>query len=157
MSITIELQNDTKIANIPSLKQFQDWFREILTTIPSEIDKNKKILTIRIVDEEESALLNETYHRKKGPTNILSFPDDPIPGFSSESFGDLAICAPLIIKEATQQHKKIEACWAHLFVHGVLHLLDYDHINEKNAHVMEALEIKILQKLGFNNPYEGRY
>ncbi|WP_423063941.1 rRNA maturation RNase YbeY [Candidiatus Paracoxiella cheracis] len=154
MSIVIELQNNTTSEEIPSLSQFTQWTQKTLSMVPKSTDENKISLTIRIIDEAESASLNQTYRQKKGPTNILSFPDDPIPGFISDSLGDLAICAPLVLQEANAQHKQTEAHWAHLLVHGVLHLLNYDHINDEDAEVMEALEIKILEKLGYNNPYE---
>lgn len=153
MNITIELQNNKKFTGIPTHSQCQSWVEKTLTTAPNAISQNKKTLTIRIVDEAESTLLNETYRHKKGPTNILSFQSDPIPGFAAESLGDLAICAPLVVKEATLQHKKIAAHWAHLLIHGVLHLLEYDHMRDEDAQVMEALEIKILHDLGFANPY----
>lgn len=154
MSIVIELQNNTTSEEIPSLSQFTQWTQKTLSMVPKSTDENKTSLTIRIIDEAESASLNQTYRQKKGPTNILSFRDDPIPGFISDSLGDLAICAPLVLQEANAQHKQTEAHWAHLLVHGVLHLLNYDHINDEDAEVMEALEIKILEKLGYNNPYE---
>lgn len=154
MTIVIELQNNTIFEEIPSLSQFTQWTQKTLSMVPESTDENKTSLTIRIIDEAESALLNETYRHKKGPTNILSFPDETIPGFISDSLGDLAICAPLVLKEADAQHKQIEAHWAHLLVHGVLHLLNYDHIKDEDAEVMEALEIKILEKLGYGNPYE---
>ena len=112
------------------------------------VDKNAEI-TIRIVDNDESINLNNIYRKKKYPTNILSFlVDDEV-----HLIGDIVLCAPVIEKEALEQSKKIEAHYAHLIIHGALHLYGYDHENKKDADIMEAKEIKILTKLGYKNPY----
>ena len=112
------------------------------------VDKNAEI-TIRIVDNDESINLNNIYRKKKYPTNVLSFlVDDEV-----HLIGDIVLCAPVIEKEALQQSKKLEAHYAHLIIHGVLHLYGYDHENKKDADIMEAKEIKILTKLGYKNPY----
>ena len=112
------------------------------------IDKNAEI-TIRIVDNDESINLNNIYRKKKYPTNVLSFlVDDEV-----HLIGDIVLCAPVIEKEALEQSKKIEAHYAHLIIHGALHLYGYDHENKKDADIMEAKEIKILTKLGYKNPY----
>ena len=112
------------------------------------VDKNAEI-TIRIVDNDESINLNNIYRKKKYPTNVLSFlVDDEV-----HLIGDIVLCAPVIEKEALQQSKKIEAHYAHLIIHGALHLYGYDHENKKDADIMEAKEIKILTKLGYKNPY----
>jgi probable rRNA maturation factor len=112
-------------------------------------------LSSRLVDEAESADLNQRYRGKTGPTNVLSFPFEPPPGTRGRKYlGDLAICAPVVAREAVEQGKDLEAHWAHLVVHGVLHLLGYDHLEEPEAQVMEALETRILGELGFPPPYE---
>ena len=112
------------------------------------VDKNAEI-TIRIVDNDESINLNNIYRKKKYPTNVLSFlVDDEV-----HLIGDIVLCAPVIEKEALQQSKKLEAHYAHLIIHGALHLYGYDHENKKDADIMEAKEIKILTKLGYKNPY----
>ncbi len=112
------------------------------------VDKNAEI-TIRIVDNDESINLNNIYRKKKYPTNVLSFlVDDEV-----HLIGDIVLCAPVIEKEALEQSKKIEAHYAHLIIHGALHLYGYDHENKKDADIMEAKEIKILTKLGSKNPY----
>ena len=112
------------------------------------VDKNAEI-TIRIVDNDESINLNNIYRKKKYPTNVLSFlVDDEV-----HLIGDIVLCAPVIEKEALEQSKKIEAHYAHLIIHGALHLYGYDHENNKDADIMEAKEIKILTKLGYKNPY----
>ncbi len=120
-------------------------------------------LTIRITDEAESADLNQRYRGRCGPTNILSFPFESPPGLDSEQasaagidalLGDLVICAPLVRREAAEQGKTETAHWAHLVVHGVLHLLGFDHLTAAEAAPMESLEITILAALGFSTPYE---
>ena len=112
------------------------------------VDKNAEI-TIRIVDNDESINLNNIYRKKKYPTNVLSFlVDDEV-----HLIGDIVLCAPVIEKEALEQSKKLEAHYAHLIIHGALHLYGYDHENIKDADIMEAKEIKILTKLGYKNPY----
>ena len=112
------------------------------------VDKNAEI-TIRIVDNDESQNLNNVYRKKKYPTNVLSFlVDDEV-----HLIGDIVLCAPVIKKEALEQSKKLEAHYAHLIIHGALHLYGYDHENKKDADIMEAKEIKILTGLGYKNPY----
>lgn len=117
-------------------------------------DDSNTEMTVRIVDEGESAQLNQTYRHKSGPTNILSFPFENPVGVELPLLGDLVICAPIVEREAIDQNKTIKAHWAHMVVHGSLHLQGHDHINAQQAAQMEALEIDILTQLGFSNPYE---
>ncbi len=108
---------------------------------------------VRIVNTDESADLNLRYRGKEGPTNVLSFAAE-IPDFVQSSLlGDIVICATIVHTEANEQHKAFEAHWAHMLVHGTLHLLGYDHIKENDAATMEALETRILSELGFPPPY----
>jgi len=116
---------------------------------------HKVALSLRLVDEAESADFNQRYRGKVGPTNVLSFPFDPPPGGRGRCYlGDLVLCAPLVAREAAEQGKSPEAHWAHLVVHGVLHLLGHDHLDEAEAQAMEALETGILADLGYPPPYE---
>jgi len=111
-------------------------------------------LTIRIVDEAEATQLNQTWRLSDGPTNVLSFPFECPPDMDIPLLGDIVICAPLVAFEAIEQQKSQHAHWAHLVVHGTLHLLGYDHLDETQAQVMENLEIGILHHLGYPNPYD---
>lgn len=147
--IKLVLQNCTQITKIPSRYYFQRWI-----TLALAGRKKPAEVTIRLVDEPESALLNKTYRHKKGPTNVLSFPFETPVDLKLPFLGDLVICAPLVYKEAKQQQKIALAHWAHLTIHGVLHLLGYDHIKDDEATIMENIEIKLLARLGYENPYE---
>ncbi|MSP53797.1 MAG: rRNA maturation RNase YbeY [Gammaproteobacteria bacterium] len=148
--IKLILQNDSTHAFVPSKKQFQQWLNVVATAenISGEI-------TLRIVDTEEMQQLNKTYRNKDKPTNVLSFPYEPFPGeAASYLIGDLVICAPVVTTEAVAQNKSALAHWAHLTLHGTLHLLGYDHKITAEAEIMEAKEIAFLQKLGYADPYE---
>lgn len=111
-------------------------------------------LCIRLVDQDESAQLNEDYRGKQGPTNVLSFPCDvALPADAAAPLGDLVICAQVVAKEAMAQDKCLNDHWQHLVVHGVLHLLGFDHIGEHDAEIMENEERAILARLGIADPY----
>ena len=110
-------------------------------------------LTIRLVDEPESQELNSEYRQKDKPTNVLSFPADLPDIVDLPLLGDLIICAPVVAKEAEEQHKSLNAHWAHLVIHGTLHLLGYDHIDENDANIMEAIETSVLATMGIDCPY----
>lgn len=112
-------------------------------------------ITLRLVDADESRELNRDYRGKDKPTNVLSFlAESPIPGECM--LGDIVICAPVVAAEAAEQGKPQRAHWAHMVVHGVLHLRGYDHIEEQDAEVMEARECAILASCGFPDPYNTR-
>lgn len=110
-------------------------------------------LSIRIVGLGEGAELNRAYRGRDYATNVLSFPAEPPPGVRWALLGDLAICAPVVLREAAEQGKRVRDHWAHLTVHGVLHLLGYDHIVDQEAEAMEALETRILAGLRIADPY----
>lgn len=144
----IELQTVYEAPGLPSQAQLQSWVDAALAHIDDETE-----IVIRIVDEAESQALNEQYRHKQGPTNILSFPVDVPEGIELDLLGDLVVCSPIIAKEADEQHKPLHDHWAHIIIHGVLHLLGYDHIDDREAEEMEALEIALLEKLHIANPY----
>lgn len=110
-------------------------------------------ISVRLVDREEMAALNRQYRDKAGPTNVLSFPSDLPPELGLPLLGDIVICAPVVREEARQQDKSERAHWAHMLVHGTLHLLGYDHVEEDDATAMEALESTILKQLDYPCPY----
>ena len=154
MSLELDLQivvesNTTCYLSIPDEAAIQTWAEAAQKTTSDGLQ-----LSVRIVDEAESAELNQTYRHKQGPTNVLSFPFEAPEGVDVPLLGDLVICAPVVEKEAEAQGKTNEAHWAHMVVHGCLHLQGYDHINEADAEQMEGLEIEILHDLGYENPYE---
>jgi probable rRNA maturation factor len=148
VTVTVDLQVAYE-GQVPEQALFQKWAEAALQEDVTEDCE----LSIRLVEVEESAELNNTYRGKTGPTNVLSFPfDSPIP-MEPKLLGDLVICVPVVEKEALEQAKELEHHWAHLVVHGCLHLLGYDHIEDDQAEEMEAFEIEILQILTIDNPY----
>ena len=140
-ALDFSLQLASTATDIPSSAQFKSWVRAALRVETS--------LTIRIVDEEEGRQLNAAYRGRDYATNVLTFPltEEPI------LMGDIVICAPVVAKEAVEQGKPLLAHYAHMTVHGVLHLHGYDHEVDAQAELMEAMEIAVLHKLGFANPY----
>lgn len=134
---------------VPSDENFTLWVAAALDEAHKE-----RLVSIRLVDEDESQELNHQYRGKDKATNVLSFPSE-LPDFVDDPLlGDLAICASVVIREAREQGKAIAAHWAHMTIHGTLHLQGYDHINDADAEEMESLEIAILAELGYPNPYE---
>ncbi|WP_342220581.1 rRNA maturation RNase YbeY [Rickettsiella endosymbiont of Miltochrista miniata] len=146
--IKITIQSLASNTFIPSRYFLQRWVNKALV---KHVGSNE--VNIRLVSKKESAKLNSTYRHKNGPTNILSFPFEPPPEVSSPLLGDLVICAALVNQQAKQQTKTRLAHWAHLVIHGCLHLVGYDHIHDKDAIKMETLEIQLLKDLGYENPY----
>jgi len=138
----------------PTVNIMQKWIYAVLAKAGY---KNSTQMCIRIVEEQEMTDLNSKFRKVNKVTNVLSFPYEALPGVKIPFLGDLVICANVVDKEAKQQSKTSEQHWAHLIVHGVLHLLGYDHINEADAVKMEKLEIEILSELGFPNPYGEIY
>lgn len=148
-SVNIDLQivceNET---GLPTLEQLEKWAIAAIQPELQDLD-----MTIRIVDEAESHELNLTYRGKDKPTNVLSFPFESPPEVELPLLGDLIICRQVVEQEAKDQEKPLMAHWAHMVVHGSLHLLGYDHIEDDEAEEMEALETEIMQGLGFDDPY----
>ena len=112
-------------------------------------------MCVRVVGSAESRRLDREYRGKDKPTNVLSFPASPEERVATGTLGDLVICAPVVSREAREQRKALRAHWAHMVVHGTLHLLGYDHERPRQARAMEALEVEILRGLGFHDPYCG--
>jgi len=147
MAITIDLQNDSALQGIPSRRRFHEWVVAALQKPYPELEQ-----TVRIVNEAESRELNYRFRDSDSATNVLAFPDDSN-ALDYECLGDLVICAPVVVAEAADQGKPVDAHWAHLVVHGMLHLQGFDHKGSEDSAKMEALEVKILDTLGYTNPY----
>jgi len=135
-------------AELPEQVALEQWVSAALEGQMAEAE-----LTIRLVENDESAALNKQYRDRQGPTNVLSFPFEAPADVPLPLLGDLIICVPLVASEAREQDKPVHAHWAHLVVHGVLHLRGYDHIDDSDAREMEDLERKIMAYLGFDDPY----
>ena len=146
------IELDLQIASdgqAPSLEQLQQWCALALRQRSADSE-----LTIRLVDEAEGSELNNTWRHKDYATNVLSFPADVPEGLLDiPLLGDLVICVPVVEREAAEQDKSLEAHWAHLVIHGCLHLLGYDHIDDAEAEEMESLEQNLLAELGHPDPY----
>ncbi len=166
-TLYLDLQLMVTSDSLPDKEKIKSWIRQALLVEQAESGLNLETdkschdayeLTLRIVDKDEIQSLNQTYRHIDKPTNVLSFPfeipsDIPVQ-MPVSLLGDLIICHDVIVEEAMQQSKTLEAHWTHMVVHGVLHLKGYDHINDDQATIMESLEIKILESLHISNPYE---
>ncbi len=149
MNLDLDIQNATKFDAIPSRERFVEWSLAAMDGVREHAE-----MVIRLVDEPEIQGLNRTYRGKDQPTNVLSFPSDLPEVVDSDLLGDLVICAPVVLREAKEQGKSEESHWAHMVVHGVLHLLGYDHLQEGDAETMEQLEREVMTGLGFQDPYK---
>jgi probable rRNA maturation factor len=151
VTLNVDVQNATnQVASelIPDNVEIERW---VHMTLKGKYEDAQ--LTVRIVGYEESQHLNQTYRHRPGPTNVLSFPFEQPEMVQPPLLGDIVICAPLVIKEAAEQRKDVLPHWSHLVVHGVLHLLGYDHELNHDAEIMENLEKEIMAELSFPDPY----
>ena len=149
MSIELDLQlavEDEK--GLPSFEDIHLWLSSAVTKFQPLAE-----VTVRLVDEQESHQLNHDYRGKDKPTNVLSFPFEAPPGIEMDLLGDLIICRQVVEREAVEQNKPLMAHWAHMVVHGCLHLLGYDHIEDQEAEEMESLETEIMKSMGYSDPY----
>lgn len=152
MAIELDFQLTIERDDVPAQAQFQQW----LDAVAIKLLSNDHEMTVRVVDAEESQELNNTYRGKDKPTNVLSFPFEAPPGIELPLLGDLVICAEVVANEAQQQQKPLEHHWAHMVIHGLLHLLGYDHIQDDEAEEMEQLERELLALLAIPDPYIER-
>ena len=148
MNVVTAVQYTVSRRGVPAPRSFQRW-----VAAACRGRRHRGEVVIRLVGERESARLNRRYRGHNRPTNVLSFPAPE--EISDGLLGDLVICAPVVVREARRQRKPARAHWAHMVVHGVSHLLGYDHQDPAQAHEMEARECAVLRGLGFDNPYAG--
>ena len=156
VNIQVALDDDTARAGLPSDEQLTRWARAAFEAAGRSTGREPQ-MTLRLVDEDEITHLNRDYRHKTAPTNVLSFPFEPPEGLPESAWpgelGDVVICVPVVRREAAEQGKTEEGHWAHMVVHGTLHLLGYDHLSEDEAAEMEALEVRVLSTLGYADPY----
>ncbi|PRY66411.1 putative rRNA maturation factor [Vreelandella songnenensis] len=148
--IVIDRQAAIDEPALPTLEQLTHWVGCVFSHHP---DDERDELTIRFVDEAESQTLNRDYRGKDKPTNVLSFPFENPPGITLPLLGDLVICHAVVAREADEQHKPLVNHYAHMVIHGTLHLMGYDHIEEQEAEAMEQLERTLLARLDIPDPY----
>ena len=145
----IDIQINGFSSEVPDKRQIREWAHAVFSLL------NRRLvpLTVRIVDEREIRDLNRLYRGKDQITNVLSFAYEPLPNVDVDLLGDIVICGSVVTKEAKDQEKLFMDHWAHIVIHGTLHLFGYDHETDDEAVTMERLEIKLLNGLGFANPY----
>lgn len=152
VAIELIVQIASEYPELPEESHLRHWANAACADLEGQPE-----LVLRIVDEAESRSLNLQYRGKDRPTNVLSFPFEAPPGIPAEyldnSLGDLVVCAQVVAREAREQGKRLDAHWAHILIHGILHLRGHDHLEETQAETMEALEIELLAGLGLGNPY----
>ena len=146
MHLEIDIQNASSHCRVPTKETFHYWLNTALTRVDIALQDSIEI-SIRIVDSDEIQALNRYYRQRDKPTNILSFNADLPPDVTPHLLGDLVICAPVVAAEAIHLCKDEEAHWAHMAIHGLLHLLGYDHITDDEAVEMETLEAKLLAEI----------
>ena len=149
MRLKLSVQYAAPRAGLPAKSSITRWAQAALP----KMKRTSLALCVRIVGAPESAALNRYYRGKDGPTNVLSFPFECPPGARTDTLGDLVICAPVVRREAARLAAPTKAHWAHMVIHGILHLRGYDHRNRTDATAMENLESRILKGLGFPDPY----
>ena len=150
MTGVVDIQLADGSTKTPDAQQIRGWVAAVFTTL----ERSPLSLTVRVVGEEEMAKLNRRYRGRNQSTNVLSFPIEPLPGMRTDLLGDIVVCGPVVDREAAIQDKSPMGHWAHMVVHGLLHLFGYNHESDQDAMVMEALEKSVLGRLGFSDPYQ---
>lgn len=154
MKVTVEVRNDCKNEWTPDAAHCTDWIQSALALTGHTHDCS---VSLSFVGERASATLNKQYRGQDKATNVLSFPSEFPENLTQliayQPLGDIVICPAIIAKEAAQQDKPLPSHWAHMLIHGVLHLLGYDHVEKTDARKMEQLEIQALATLGVPDPY----
>lgn len=148
--ITVDIQHATAFMPLPTDADITRWGQHAVNALHRDVE-----ITVRLVDEPEIQRLNATYRGKDKPTNVLSFPVDLPPGIQDDLLGDIVICPAIVMAEARAQHKSYDSHFAHMIIHGCLHLMGFDHITPEQADIMEPKEIELMAALQFPNPYQG--
>jgi probable rRNA maturation factor len=148
MSVTVHVEAALAPSTAPAAAEFRRWVAAALAG-----RRDWAEVSVRVVDADEGRALNKRYRDRDRPTNVLSFPAELPPDIGPPLLGDLVLCEPVVLAEAAAQHKPAVAHWAHLTVHGVLHLIGFDHQTDAEAAVMEAIEVEVLAGLGYPDPY----
>lgn len=151
--LRLDVENASDRTTTPGNDTLHRWAAAALAATGEATDNTAMELAIRIVDEAESRSLNHQWRDRDRPTNVLSFPGEALPGLPLRHLGDLVICAAVVEREADEQGKTATAHWAHMVVHGTLHLLGHDHQTDDEAEAMERIERTVLAELGFPDPY----
>ena len=159
--IQVDVQVAADVSDVPTDPEIQNWLEQVIAQVGNDMARSIEI-SVRIVDEAEGRALNQQFRQKDSATNVLSFPlsDAGLPTLPAEmplALGDIVICAPVVAREAREQGKNSSDHWAHMLVHGALHLLGYDHETAVEAQEMELLEARILAVGGVGNPYVTRF
>ena len=153
MTDLVDIQLADGSAKTPDAQQIRAWVAAVFTAL----ERSPLVLTVRVVGEEEMVKLNRRYRGRNHSTNVLSFPIESLPGIHTDLLGDIVVCGPVVDREAAIQHKSPIGHWAHMVVHGLLHLFGYDHESDQDATAMEALETSVLEGLGYSDPYQGEH
>lgn len=156
MIVQVDVQIACDDEGLPESDEIEIWAQRAIEAAAGNVDDEVEV-AIRIVDSVESRSLNRDFRQQDRPTNVLSFPAGDIEGLPAKApktLGDIVICAPVVSDEAAAQGKEIGGHWAHMVVHGMLHLLGFDHMNDDEALAMERLETQILTTHGVADPYE---
>lgn len=156
-ALEVAVQNASSTAGVPDDDVIRDWLGYVIDKV-GDPARQRRVVTVRIVDEAESRALNREFRQADRPTNVLAFPADAaalpgLPRLDRTELGDLVLCGPVVAREAQAQRKQPADHWAHLLVHGMLHLLGYDHQDTEDAALMESLETELLEGRGIADPY----
>lgn len=151
MKVRVNVEYVSSVPDLPERALVAQWARAALKGYERDVE-----VGVRVVDEPEIAELNQRFRNKTEPTDVLSFPFEDPPGIRTDLLGDVVVCAPVVCHQAQVQGKPAAAHWAHVVVHGIMHLRGYDHETPQGAHAMEGMEVRVLQRLGFTDPYASR-
>lgn len=154
-AVVVDVDDVSGADNVPGDERMADWVNQAVVAASGDSQRPREV-SIRIVSADEIHTLNRDYRQRDKPTNVLSFPAGEISGLPDDEslmLGDIVVCADVVAAEAKEQGKDIDDHWAHMLVHGTLHLLGHDHMNDVEAEQMESLEIHILSGFGVSNPY----